>query len=66
VFVFDPSTSAWDEQQLPLPAKGPNQSLCWNGFYSPELNAHFVHVAGDSRDDGTVWVYRYKKAAEKR
>ena len=40
-------------------------SLCWNGFYSPELNAHFFHIAGDSRDDGTIWVYRYKKIAEK-
>ena len=66
VFVFDPATNAWAEQSLSFPAKGPNRSLCWNAFYSPELNAHFVHVAGDSRDDGTIWVYRYKQASEKK
>jgi hypothetical protein len=66
VFVFDPGTSAWDDLPLPFPAKAPKGSLCWNGFYSPELNAHFFHVAGDSQDDGTVWVYRYKKALDKK
>jgi hypothetical protein len=66
VFVFDPSTGAWAEQPSPFPEKGPNRSLCWNGFYSSELNAHFFHTAGDSRDDGTIWVYRYKQAAEKK
>jgi Kelch motif len=60
VFAFDPSTGAWAEKFVPFPAEGPNRSLCWNGFYSPELNAHFFHVAGGSRDDGTIWVYRYK------
>jgi len=65
VFVFDPSTGAWDEKSLPFPAKGPSLSLSWNGFYSPGLNAHFFHVAGDSRDDGTIWVYRYKRAEKK-
>ena len=41
-------------------------SQCWNGFYSPELNAHFFHVAGDSADDGRIWAYRYKKATGKK
>jgi hypothetical protein len=31
-----------------------------NGFYDAELNAVFLHSAGDSRDDGVVWTYRYK------
>jgi hypothetical protein len=66
VFVFDPTTSAWEEKPIPFPAKGPSPSLCWNGFYSPELNAHVFHVAGDSRDDGTIWVYRYRKAAQRK
>src|SRR5689334_19084846 len=58
--------SAWAERPLPFPAKGPDVSRCWNGFYSPELNAHFFHVAGDSRDDGTVWAYLYKRAPDKK
>jgi Kelch motif len=61
VFAFDPETGAWGEGPAPLPAK--MASGCWSGFYSPELNAHFFHVAGDSQDNGTMWVYRYKKAA---
>ena len=35
---------------------------CPNGFYSPELNAHFIHCAGDSTDNGAFSVYRYKRA----
>jgi hypothetical protein len=66
VFVLDPSTHAWSERPLPFPLKAPSLSRCWNGFYSPELNAHFFHVAGDSTDDGTAWAYRYKKGAEKK
>jgi hypothetical protein len=66
VFVFDPATSVWAERPLPFPAKGPDVSRSWNGFYSPELNAHFFHVAGDSRKDGTVWVYRYRRAPAKK
>jgi hypothetical protein len=31
-----------------------------HGFYNPELNAVFLHSASDSRDDGTMWVYRYR------
>jgi hypothetical protein len=33
---------------------------CANAFYDPELNAHFFHVAGDSDDNGTIWVFRLK------
>jgi hypothetical protein len=35
---------------------------CANAFYDPALNAHFFHVAGDSDENGTVWVYRHKRA----
>jgi len=32
-----------------------------NSFYAPVLNAHYFHVAGDSRDNGVIWVYRHKQ-----
>ncbi len=32
-----------------------------NTFFDKELNAYFCHVAGDSNDDGVMWVYRHKK-----
>ncbi len=58
VYIYNPATNAWtDEPVSELKAVG----QCWNAFYDGELNAHFLHVAGDSRDDGVVWVYRYKK-----
>jgi hypothetical protein len=34
---------------------------CPSGFYNPDLNAHFLHVAGDSDGNGVMWVYRSKK-----
>ncbi|MEX0702249.1 MAG: hypothetical protein WD069_09155 [Planctomycetales bacterium] len=61
VSAFDPETGAWGDAPAPLPAN--ISQGCWSGFYFPELNAHFFHIAGDSRDDGTMWVYRYQKAA---
>jgi hypothetical protein len=38
---------------------------CWHAFYAPAVNAHFIWMAGDSQDNGTMWVYRYKKADKK-
>jgi hypothetical protein len=61
VYVYDPEANAWAEEPLPLPEKLRNDK-CKNGFYDAELNAVFIHSAGDSRDDGVIWVFRYKKA----
>jgi hypothetical protein len=61
VYVYDPTANSWGEAPLDLPKE---IGLCPSGFYSPELNAHFIHVAGDSEDNGVMWVYRYKRAAK--
>jgi hypothetical protein len=55
-------TGAWDKEPLPLPEKLKRLRGCGHGFYSPELNAHFLYKAEDSEDRGTMWVYRYKDA----
>jgi hypothetical protein len=60
VYVYDPEANAWDEEPPPLPEKLRNDQVK-NGFYDPELNAVFIHSAGDSRDDGVFWAYRYRK-----
>jgi len=60
VSAYDPETGAWSEK-LPMPAGLPR--VCWHGFYSPEVNAHFIYLAGDG-GEGTMWVYRYKRAAK--
>ncbi len=64
VYVYDPNTNAWDDEALPVPDKLGRSRQVKNGFYDPELNAVFIHSAGDSEDDGTIWVYRYRRAAE--
>jgi hypothetical protein len=61
VYVYHPEQNEWEtaSERPPAMAKGETRT----GFYDPELNVHFVHSAGDSRDNGTMWAYRYKKAA---
>jgi len=63
IYVYDPAKAAWAEEPIPLPA-GWNHRAANNAFYSPELNAHFIHQAGDSRTDGRIWVYRHKRPAD--
>jgi hypothetical protein len=56
IFIYDPNTNAWSDMPLPKDIKGHA-----NSFYCPDLNVHFIHTAGDSTDNGTMWVYRYKQ-----
>src|SRR5207237_1069312 len=61
-YAADPETNAWADP-LPLPADAAKAIKNGNyGWHDPVLNAYFLHFASDSTDDGTVWVYRYKKA----
>jgi hypothetical protein len=60
VYVYDPGKNSWSDEALAVPDKLGGSNKPKNGFYDPELNAVFVHTAGDSQDDGEVWVYRYK------
>ena len=57
-WAYDPAANAWADKPVALPEK---MARCKNAFYDPELNAHFVHAANDSREDGSVWAYRYKR-----
>ena len=60
VYVYDPETGTWHDP-TPMPEgirKGRNFG---NAFYDPELNVHFVLFSGDSRDNGVMWAYRYKR-----
>lgn len=60
VYAYDPIANTWADP-LPLPTEVTkaikNGSF---GFYDRELNATFCYFAGDSSDEGTMWVYRYK------
>jgi hypothetical protein len=61
VYVYDPNSNAWSDKGLPVAEELAADNRPKNGFYDPALNVVFIHSAGDSRDDGTIWVYRYKK-----
>jgi hypothetical protein len=58
VWTYDPEANAWAEEPIPLPEKLARDRRPKNGFYDPELGAVFLHSAGDSQDDGTIWVFR--------
>jgi len=60
IYVYDPKSNSWADP-IPFPANGPKFHFAANTFFDHELNAVFCHVAGDSSDDGVMWVYRYKK-----
>ena len=60
IFVYDPKANSWADP-VPFPADVPKFHNAANTFFDRELNAYFCHVAGDSKDDGVMWVYRYKK-----
>src|SRR5262249_41982251 len=51
VLVLDPATNTYS-LSTPVPPDAAAGQV-WHGFYSEELNAHFVFVAGDSEDNGT-------------
>jgi hypothetical protein len=57
IYVYDPAANRWSVEPRPLP-KELTERKNLNAFYDPELNVHFFHAAGDSDDDGTIWVYR--------
>jgi len=59
VSVYNPETGAWEAGAAIPPAVSAGGE-CWHSFYSPEVNAHFLYVAGDSTDRGTMWAFRYK------
>ncbi|MHC4914816.1 MAG: Kelch repeat-containing protein [Planctomycetota bacterium] len=60
VSVLNPEDGTW-EKPAPIPAGGAAGRGCVHGFYSPDVNAHFVYVAGDSSGRGNMWAYRYKR-----
>ena len=64
VYAYDPGSNAWADP-LPLPPEVAGAIRNGNfGFYDPVLNAYFCYFASDSADDGSMWVYRYKKPAD--
>lgn len=63
VYVYDPTANAWAEEVGPLPEKLSKRSMK-NGFYDPALRAVFLHSAGDSADNGTIWAYRYRRGGK--
>lgn len=60
IYLYDPEANAWTEEPIELPKALKESKLVKNGFFDPELKAIFIHSAGDSVDDGVIWVGRFK------
>lgn len=58
--IYDPVKNEWSKQPVPIP-EDINAKGSWNSFYSPELNVHVFHIAGDSRTNGRILLYRHKR-----
>jgi hypothetical protein len=58
VFLYDPECNAWANEPLPVAPELAADRRPKNGFYDRELNAVFLHTAGDSEDNGAIWVFR--------
>lgn len=58
--IYDPVKNEWGKDPVPFP---PDVDVggAWNSFYSPELNVHVYHIAGDSRTNGRILLYRHKR-----
>jgi hypothetical protein len=61
VSVYDPEKAEW-ESSTPIPKEVVGGGACWHAFYSPEVNATFAYLAGDSDDRGTMWAFRHKNS----
>jgi len=57
--IYDPTANVWSAAKPPPKVNWKYRNV--NAFYDPVLNAHFYHLAGDSRDNGFFLVYRYAK-----
>ena len=62
IWVYDPEADTW-AAPIPFPAEVRGQGNC---FYDSTLGVHFVYMASDSTDNGTMWVYRYKTGTGER
>ena len=57
LMFYDPAAAKWLDG---APKKGHGKSA----FYDPENNVHYYFEAGDSKDKGVMWVYRYRRREE--
>jgi len=66
IHVYDPETNEF-EKPIPVSDKDlPTGNGPCHSFFCPELNAFFIHgAAGDNRA-GNTYVWRYKRAPEKK
>lgn len=61
LFIYDAAAGKWLNEEV-IPAKGLAANATYSAFYDPANNVHYYLQAGDSREGGVIWVYRYKKA----
>ena len=63
IYAYWPDANRWQPvgdlpDNLWPPGRDSNGS---SGFYYPPLGVHLFHIAGDSRDNGRMLAYRYRR-----
>jgi hypothetical protein len=61
VSIYDPAQDSWQQMANTFPSGVSTGYRNQNSFYDPKLNVHFVYIAMDGADNGTMLAYRYKK-----
>lgn len=57
VYAYDPEKNGWVKEHSGLPTAWQDRRTA-SGFFHPGLGVHFFHIALDSKDDGTIIVYK--------
>jgi hypothetical protein len=63
VYVYDPDKNEFAE---PIPVSPDFPLGLGHSFFCPDLNAFFIQAAGGDNRVADTWVYRYKRAPEKK
>jgi hypothetical protein len=57
VHAYDPAANRWQAVATRIPDFGGREAV--SGFYDARLEVHVVFAAGDSAEDGSIWIYRH-------
>ena len=61
VYTYRPADDRWSSRPLPEKVRKAVSYPQHHASYDPEINVCFYFVASDSRDNGRMFVYRYKR-----
>ena len=61
IYAYHPETNEWEVVAENVSEMKRGRYAQWSGHYNPKLNVFLLHAADDSRNNGTMLAYRYKR-----